>query len=207
MKNEASENTEHETQTGSRTFNFMKLWRDIHAYLAMFFLPVALLFAITGFLYICGATGNLNTKKHDVTLSVPIPKPFAQNIEAQKQVMIEFAKANGIPIPAGEASKGRTGVILGKSTGYHFVLIPDQTKDTAVLQVNDPGLHYKMVMLHKAKCGLGFKVLGVGFGIAMVILYISGIYLLWKNKSLRRKLLISGLIGLVVTILLGVLSL
>lgn len=183
------------------------LWRNLHAYLAMFFLPMAILFALTGALYIFGITGALNTESYEIELKQPLPRPLAQHIDAQEAVMVQYAQAKGIEIPAGKAKKGKQGVILGSATGYHLVLVADRAENTATLQVNRPGLYYKAVMLHKAKCGMAFKVMGVGLGITMIVLYLSGIFLFLRNRGMRNKLLWTCLAGLIVMLITGYLSL
>ena len=180
--------------------------RSFHAYLAMFFLPAVILFAVTGSLYIFGIKGDLNTKSYQIQLSQSLPRPLALNIEAQEKVMVDYAREHGIEVPEGKAQKGRMGVTLGNPAGYHLVLIPDRTENSAELQVNQPGLYYKIVLLHKAKCGWVFKIFGVATGICLVLLYVSGIILIWKNIRLKNKALILCGIGLLAIIVAGLLS-
>jgi len=180
--------------------------RSFHAYLAMFFLPAVILFAVTGSLYIFGVKGDLNTKSYQIQLSQSLPRPLALNIEAQEKVMVDYARELGIEVPEGKAQKGRMGVTLGNPAGYHLVLIPDRTENSAELQVNQPGLYYKIVLLHKAKCGWVFKIFGVATGICLVLLYVSGIILIWKNIRLKNKALILCGIGLLAIIVAGLLS-
>lgn len=180
--------------------------RSFHAYLAMFFLPAVILFAVTGSLYIFGVKGDLNTKSYQIQLSQSLPRPLALNIEAQEKVMVDYAREHGIEVPEGKAQKGRMGVTLGNPAGYHLVLIPDRTENSAELQVNQPGLYYKIVLLHKAKCGWVFKSFGVATGICLVLLYVSGIILIWKNIRLKNKALILCGIGLLAIIVAGLLS-
>ncbi len=184
-----------------------KLCRALHSYLAMFFLPVAILFAVTGALYVFGITGDLNTKTCEIKLDEPFPWSQAQNIEAQEALMVKFAKETGIKVPEGKAIKGKQGVTLGSMTGYHLVFIPEIEKDTATLLVNNPNLYFKAVMLHKAKCGVAFKVIGIGLGVAMIVLYITGICLVLGKRSLRAKLLLTCLAGFIVMIVAGYFSL
>ena len=186
-------------------FNLQFL-RSFHACLAMFFLPAVILFAVTGSLYIFGIKGDLNTKSYQIQLSQSLPRPLALNIEAQEKVMVDYAREHGIEVPEGKAQKGRMGVTLGNPAGYHLVLIPDRTENSAELQVNQPGLYYKIVLLHKAKCGWVFKIFGVATGICLVLLYVSGIILIWKNIRLKNKALILCGIGLLTIIVAGLLS-
>jgi hypothetical protein len=172
----------------------------------MFFLPAVILFAVTGSLYIFGVKGDLNTKSYQIQLSQSLPRPLALNIEAQEKVMVDYAREHGIEVPEGKAQKGRMGVTLGNPAGYHLVLIPDRTENSAELQVNQPGLYYKIVLLHKAKCGWVFKIFGVATGICLVLLYVSGIILIWKNIRLKNKALILCGIGLLTIIVAGLLS-
>lgn len=185
----------------------MKLWFNLHAYLSMFFLPVALMVAVTGFMNVTGYTGYIDTQEYKLILDQSLPRPLSENLEAQEKVMLDFARENNIAIPEGTVRKGKQGVILGDATGYHFNLIPSRMEDTAQLNVNHPGLFYKMLMLHKSKCGFYFKILMFGLGITMVLLYLSGIFLIWKNRKMRSKLLLCCGIGIIVTVLAGWLSL
>lgn len=180
--------------------------RSFHAYLAMFFLPAVILFAVTGSLYIFGIKGDLNTKSYQIQLSQSLPRPLALNIKAQEKVMVDYAREHGIEVPEGKAQKGRMGVTLGNPAGYHLVLIPDRAENSAELQVNQPGLYYKIVLLHKAKCGWVFKSFGVATGICLVLLYMSGILLIWKNIRLKNMASILCGIGLLAIIVAGLLS-
>ncbi|MBR4250374.1 MAG: hypothetical protein IKQ24_09490 [Verrucomicrobia bacterium] len=180
--------------------------RSFHAYLAMFFLPAVCLFALTEMLYIFGVKGSLNTQSYQIQLSQSLPRPLALNIEAQEKVMVDYARENGIEVPEGKAQKGRSGVVLGNQAGYHFVFIPDRAENSAELQVNRPGLYHKMVLLHKAKCGLAFQIFGVATGICLVLLYMSGILLVWNSPRMKKISLILCVTGLLAVVITGFLS-
>ena len=53
-------------------------------------------------------------------------------------------------------------------------------------------------MLHRAKCGTPFKILGVALAAAMVLIYLSGVVIAWQRTSLRKAFL-ATLVGRTVT--------
>lgn len=70
-----------------------------------------------------------------------------------------------------------------------------------------------MIMLHKAKCSILFKIIMVLYGIILVTFYISGLIIAVFKKNINSKLVPKtesydvAAAGLIVTIILAVLSL
>lgn len=70
-----------------------KLSRLIHIYISLFFLPMALLFAISGALFIFGFDSEIGAKYQTYTLE----KEIAKGQEAN--AMLEYLKQNNITLP------------------------------------------------------------------------------------------------------------
>jgi len=63
------------------------------------------------------------------------------------------------------------------------------------------------MILHRARGGAAFNVLGAAFAISIPLIYISGIVAYWSVPGRRKRLLIAAAIGIVVTVVAAVVSL
>ncbi len=161
----------------------MKTWLNLHLLLSIFFLPLLLAYAITGGMYMAGAPGDLGNKVSHVQLHLP-------NTPTTPQEATTALKAAGFDAE-GEWRKSKNGdLLLGSSAGTHFKL----SKDGALARV-EPGLYPQMLLVHKGKAGLWFTILGYGAAASMIILYVSGLAIVWRNKRKRPLMLITLLLG------------
>ncbi|HEG0613961.1 TPA: hypothetical protein SB591_000349 [Campylobacter coli] len=182
--------------------NKNKLFRQIHIYVSLFFLPCAVLFALTGIVYIFGADQDTGLKVENYKL--------VKNIEVgkEKDALIQYLQENNLKIPSNtEVIKGKDkGVTIG---GAHY------SANIALVAQNEYAITLKtrsllgdMIMLHKDKGAWYFSVLSIGFGIALFLLYISGLIItLFASKKDRQKQLATLGAGVVITIFLAYLSL
>ena len=81
-----------------------------------------------------------------------------------------------------------------------------QGSNVAKICCRTPSLYSRLVLLHKAKCGRPFKVLGTAFAVAMAWIYLSGVLIAWQASAGRRTFLATLLCGTAVTTLLVLLS-
>lgn len=191
-----------DNQKGEKMINKNKLFRQIHIYVSLFFLPCAVLFALTGIVYILGADQDTGLKVENYKL--------VKNIEAgkEKDALIQYLQENNLKIPSNtEVIKGKDkGVTIG---GAHY------SANIAPIAQNEYAITLKtrsflgdMIMLHKDKGAWYFSVLSIAFGIALFLLYISGLIItLFASKKDRQKQLATLGAGIVITILLAYLSL
>lgn len=70
-----------------------KTWMQIHLYVSLFFIPMALIYAITGSLYIFGVRQNAGAEIIEVKVKSPIIKGEEQ------RVILETLKENHLRIP------------------------------------------------------------------------------------------------------------
>ena len=175
-----------------------KFCRTIHAYLSIFFLPMALIYAITGICYICGYTGKSESVRYTAAIEASSPASPAAKDTLVKNIL----SANGIACPSGEGRELRNQYVLGRPTSRHAVLEPirDGMKEAKVV-VNTPDLFSRLVLLHKAKGGAPFNVFGIAFGVALLLIYVSGIFLFWASLKVRMRLTLCFAGGLVITVL------
>lgn len=174
-----------------------KIFRKIHIYLSLFFLPVALLYALSGALYIAGIHGETQGK---IVLNAA-PQP-GEEISA-----ILFAlKGANLPAPQNtEPKKDKKGNL---QIGNAFFSAALSCKgETCEVQTTKRGFIGILILLHKAKLGWYFNILAYGFALSLVIFYISGLFMtLFNSKKDRAAQYTTIALGIVVCVLLGYLS-
>lgn len=179
-------------------------WVKIHGYISMFFLPLALFYAITGSFVIFGNWGELSKEKHPINLD----HQLLQDVNAQKAVVVEFLQKTGEKnLPVGEPKLIRNEFFWGQPSSINLNIEKGEKDGEATLHLRRPDLLFSMIILHKAKGGRLFDYLGFSFALAMIIMYLSGVFIFWKIKSKRTALSLTFLAGTVVTLAVIYLSL
>ena len=158
-------------------------------------MPVAMIFAVTGGLEIFGFHGS----SREQTIEVPLAQPLLEDIDAQQSFVAEQLKKNNLPIPRGRPQTIRGQFIWGRPTGRNVIMRITQARNTAQIRIEVPDLYNRLALLHEARGGAAFNYLAVGFAIAMIVIYISGIMICWKAVKMRRAILLSFFVGLFVT--------
>jgi hypothetical protein len=172
-----------------------KFWMKIHLYVSVFFMPVAMMFAVTGGLEICGFHGN----SREQTIEVPLTQPLPEDINAQQSFVAEQLKKNNLSVPRGRAQFRRGQFFWGRPTGRNVAMRIAQAGKVAQIRIEIPSFYNRLALLHEARGGAAFNCLAVGFAIAMIVIYISGIMICWKAVKMRRAILVSFFVGLFVT--------
>lgn len=169
----------------------------MHALLAAFILPVAIMFFVTGALYTWGIKGGYDTTTHELRLKVPIQGELTELVSLATN---ELKKQNIEP-PSGQAKIKRIGSSFKLEwTGSNMDIILEPTRQPLIakLQIKNTSWHRQFVQLHKAKGGEPFKVYAVIFATALLLLLISGFIMAWQLPKLRKLTLISTSLGIVV---------
>lgn len=168
----------------------------IHALLAAFILPVAVMFAITGSLYTWGIKGSYSSDVYNIELN----EPLSDDIAALTKLAESELKALNISAPEGKPKL--------KSFGSHFllewtgsskdlVLEPSDNNQAARLTIKHTSWYRNLVQLHKAKGGTAFKIYAVVFAIVLGMLLISGFIMAWQTPRLKAATIASALIGII----------
>lgn len=181
--------------------NKMKFFRLFHIYLSLFFLPMALLYAISGIAYIFGAKDDIWANKTQYSVSTTLTKG-----QEQDQVL-EILKEKGIKIPSNTKLRNdrkQGGLTMG---GIHYFINAKQKDDELIITATTRSLLGDIILLHKDKGAWYFSILAVGFGIALLLLYLSGLMItLFASKKDRQSQLVVLVLGIVVCVVLGYLS-
>lgn len=180
----------------------IKLWMKIHNYVSAFFLPLAMIFIITGMLYLLGVHGTMKQQKIDFQ----VESSLMQNPDALTEAVKTKLEENNIKMPVGNAKKMREGYIWGSMTDVSVSLFPDRQSGTFQIAVNTAGLYDKLVMAHKGKIGLLFNIFSILFSISLLITYFSGVFLAVKNSKSRKNIVIVISIGLITAVVLLIAS-
>ncbi|MBD5164483.1 hypothetical protein [Helicobacter sp.] len=179
-----------------------KQFRNIHIYLSLFFLPLALMYALSGVLYIFGINQDVGATKHTYVLTQEIEKG------QEAKVLVQYLQENQLAVPSNlEAKMNRKSGAL-EIGGVHYSASIKQNKDsTWTITTLKRSLIGDMIMLHKAKAKWYFDVLAVGFGLTLVLLYVSGLMItLFNIKKNRGIQTLTILAGIVVSVVVGILS-
>lgn len=157
----------------------------VHGYIAVFFLPIAILYAVTGTFYIIGKSGSAT----NVSLEFQTKGGWPKTVDIAHALVNERLRDNGLPAAAENlAATGRA----ASDTEYywraltHSVALTKTGNETAKLQVQENSLYRQLVEIHKDHAGIFFTVIGFAFGIAMSILILSGSFMMFKSR-LHRK--------------------
>ncbi|TKX29236.1 hypothetical protein DMB95_01195 [Campylobacter sp. MIT 12-8780] len=182
--------------------NKNKFFRQIHIYVSLFFLPLALMYAITGIAYIFGANQDIGLKEQSFSVKQTL------TIGKEKEELLTLLKELKLKIPSHtelKNDKREGGMSMG---GVHYSVNIKQESDQVIITTKERSLLGDMIMLHKDKGKWYFAVLSVGFGLALITLYISGLMItLVAMKKDRQKQLLTLAFAFVITFILAYLSL
>ena len=176
------------------------IFKQIHIYASMFFLPMALLFAITGPFYILGYNQDYGMQKerYEILHNKPI-----ENLEG---FIVEFLKEKELRLPKDTTitQNSKYGTIMGSAK--YFISI-EQMPKKLILQTNTRSFYGNLVMLHKGKAGALFQAFNIIFALALFLFYFSGLVMTSWCKQIRKGVAISLILGISITLTLAYISL
>lgn len=177
----------------------------VHTLLAVFLLPVAIMFFVTGALYIWDVKGG--EEKNNYTLN--IKSSFSGELSEYILITENKLKELSLPRPTG---KPKIKIKYGK-TIFEWSGSSVETKVeinlkqlTAKLEVKKASWYRHLVQLHKAKGGFLFKVYATILSVALLILLLTGFIMAWQMPKLRKLTVISTLSGFSIFLLLVIYS-
>ncbi len=187
-----------------------KIFRKIHLYMALFTIPVGIMMGLTGALYVLGANQDTGAEIKSYTVNHTIPK--GEEVETRDLFIAEFEKENNIKMPKANVSLDKSKINRNIGSAGYVITLKEKDGITEIITL-DRSILGDMIMLHKAKGGLLFKIMLVLYGIVLISFYISGLIIAIFKKNVNGKLVpktenyIVIAAGFIVTIILAVLSL
>lgn len=183
-----------------------KIFRKIHLYMALFTIPVGIMIAITGALYVLGADQDTGAEIKTYTVNQIIP-------QGEEVAFLEtWTKENNVKMPKADVSMDKAKVNRTVGSAGYIITLKEKDGATEIVTL-DRSFLGKMIMLHKAKGGILFKIMMVLYGIVLVTFYVSGLIIAVFKKNVNGKLVpktesyVVIAAGFIVTIILAVLSL
>ncbi|MCV6620775.1 MAG: hypothetical protein OIF51_03380 [Cellvibrionaceae bacterium] len=152
------------------------LWMKWHAYLACFFLPLMLLYTVTGTLYMLDLHGSNSNE-------ISIPLQEVNSWPTKEADALEFTRQH-LPSEYGEIS-GRYFSFSEGHSWYSFkreiLLLPQKQ----AIEIHQHGWWKQLIMIHKGHAHIGFWVLGIALGLSLLFSLISGVVLAYSNPRYR----------------------
>lgn len=181
-----------------------KLLIQIHGYIAVFFLPLALLYAVTGTLYITGETGGIIQTNATLTLA-NVPGSAKELLPLIEPTLIE----NNWRVPPSdeyvrEFPNGYLWSSLSESIRISFseeIIKNGFQGESEITIFHGKNTWYKqLVEIHKDHAGVYFSILGLAFGIGMLIMTITGGIMMLQSPVHKRIALILVTAGTLITL-------
>jgi len=157
----------------------------VHAILAAFIFPVAIMFMITGALYTWGIKGGYSNEVYSIQYTQEL-KPELTSLKALAERELDNLK---LSYPTGEAkikSIGNDFILEWTGSSKDISLEPSNDTRVAKLTIKHTSWYRNLVQLHKAKGGIVFKVYAAFFAIAMGFILFSGFMMAWQAPKLKR---------------------
>ncbi|MGX2972725.1 hypothetical protein [Helicobacter sp. T3_23-1059] len=183
-----------------------------HLYISLFFLPLALMYKITGIVCIFGYFGGVDrqaialdeTQKHffsDFMYPLDVDSSNADRESARAKILA-FLAQNQITIPLNTNlydSRDKNHFILGST--HHSVEVAKSSPRQILICKND--FLANLVALHFSRAGVGFSILAFCFVVFMGITYITGLLMCDFRKN-GKKYLFTIVLGFVISATLGI---
>jgi hypothetical protein len=182
-------------------FHRMKIPRlliiQVHAILACFFLPIALLYFLSGGLYSLDIKGSVDKQVYTLALEQPFTPDLAQ-LSATVTAALELRE---LSLPGGDPTIAR------KKQSYEFRW--GDLQRLVVVQPTDDPLQVELVYrqrspltqlmrIHRAEAGLLIKILSISMAVSLILVLGSGVFLALGMPKLRRTALLALGAGFIV---------
>ena len=162
----------------------------IHAILACFFMPMALLYFISGALYSFDIKGSVDKKVYTVALDRPFAPDLAQLSESVKTALDQHQ----LSLPTGSP-------VISKKKGSYEYHWGDLKRLVVVHPTDDPlkvELVYRqrspltqVMRVHRAEAGSLIRAFSLSMVVSLVLILGSGVFLAVGMPKLRRTALLA----------------
>lgn len=167
---------------------------NIHLYLALFFLPFLLLMPISGGSYLLGIKGSRETVE-----AFRVDQKIPKEEKVRDEWLKEQFSANNVDYKWESVKVNGESLTLRPSSRDYYVVYPDG--ESAVFNKVSPSFMASLMELHFGHGPAWFRMIEQAFALALILITISGIWMMVMVKAYRMKILIPFSIGLLVTLL------
>ena len=157
-----------------------KIFRKVHLYMALFTIPVGIMMGLTGALYVLGANQDTGAEIKSYTVNQTIPKG------EEVTFLAKWTKENNIKMPKANVSLDKSKINRNIGSAGYVITLKEKDGITEIITL-DRSILGDVIMLHKAKGGLLFKVMLVLYGIVLISFYISGLIIAVFKKNVNGK--------------------
>ncbi|HRK06790.1 MAG TPA: PepSY domain-containing protein [Pseudobdellovibrionaceae bacterium] len=171
-------------------------WIQLHLLLAAFFLPLMLMTPLSGTLYLLGFKGE-----QSVAEAFRVAGQFPSELQMDEQeawVRARFAEQKlDFDFEYIRAGKGEW--VFRPSSRVHYMA--KQSEGEVIFSRLEPNLQKRLMEIHMGHGPQLMKKLQIGFGIALILTALSGLYLAWGIANYRARAAAAFGIGSVLILL------
>lgn len=165
-----------------------------HMLLAGFFLPIAIIYFVSGALYTLDIKGHV--KKQEITLQ--LSQPFTPDLERLTALTRQSLVERELPLPGGEATlrkKHGAYELRWDDLANAVTMVSGRDIYSAILTVRERSPLTQIMRIHRAEAGTTFKVLAVIMAAGLVIIFSTGVFMARTMPKLRRPIVIAIVSG------------
>lgn len=177
-----------------------KHWMKIHTYLSLFFLPMCLIYVLTGVGYIFDLKDSAGAKTQNLALVGELNESDLSDLKLAESAIINTLKENNLKIPSNTTLRSQKGNLTMGGIKYSVTL--QKGKDGAFeVKTMERSIYGTLVLMHKAKGAAYFNALAVGFAISLTLFYLSGLIMTSFCKKNRKSAFATLGVGFLITVI------
>ena len=167
---------------------------NIHLYLALFFLPFLLLMPVTGGSYLLGIKGT-----REIVETFRVDQKIPKEEKIRDEWLRDQFSANNVDYKWESIKINGDTLTLRPSSRDYYVISP--SGESTVFNKISPSFMARLMELHFGHGPAWFRIVEEAFALALVLITISGIWMMVMVKAYRKKILIPFSIGFIITLL------
>jgi len=178
-------------------FNLIK----VHTILGVFFLPLAMMFLISGALYTFDVKGELEK----LTYKVERQTPIVMTLDVVRPIVEQELAKRGIALPKNSPKmKRKKGRLQFRWSDMDHRIRFSLSADSNVgfLRISTPSLYHRFTQLHFANGSLLFKVIAAVMVAVLIVQFLMGIVVSLRSTKMRKLMLVSLFSGFGVFVIL-----
>ncbi|MCG7532649.1 hypothetical protein MHM98_15045 [Psychrobium sp. MM17-31] len=177
------------------------IWMKLHAYFSCFFLPLTLVYIVSGVLYLFDIKGEVvKENSYEINSAVKV-----DSLQQAEQLALQYLDANNHGALPSDHFDERSG---HSWYGYkqEVILTLDDNKIAQQLVVKEHDFWLSLLIIHKGYAGLLFWLLGIALGLSLTFSLISGVVIslqMPQVKNMSLLMLGAGSATLVIGFIIG----